>query len=174
MPYRQCPECGITFHSVGGYASTSTCSVCGTELPAEAKRFPGGASGVRRKFAREPIAAAAARRALASIREAIEEELYETAALLVTELIANSVLHAGPDAGDHLVLDVAVMPDRLRVEVRDRGAGFVRTPRPVADPLAMHWGLHIVETLASRWDVESGHGKGETVVWFELDRENPS
>jgi anti-sigma regulatory factor (Ser/Thr protein kinase) len=170
VPYRQCPGCGITVHSVGGYSAPSTCSVCGAALPADAKRFARDASGLRRKLAREPVAAGAARRILRGLGGEIEQEVYEVAALLVTELIANSVLHAGPDAGEDLELDVAVMPDRVRVEVRDRGPGFAWQQRPKADPLAFHWGLQLVERLASRWDIEPGDGAADTVVWFELDR----
>jgi anti-sigma regulatory factor (Ser/Thr protein kinase) len=170
VPYRQCPGCGNTVHSVGGYFTPSTCSVCGTALPADTKAFARNASGVRRKLAREPVAASAARRVLRALGGDIEEEVYEVAALLVTELIANSVKHAGPDAGDYLELEVAVMPDKVRVEVRDQGPGFEWRPRAEADPLAFHWGLPLVDRLASRWDIEPGDGAADTVVWFELDR----
>jgi anti-sigma regulatory factor (Ser/Thr protein kinase) len=170
VPYRQCPGCGNTVHSVGGYSAPSACSVCGTALPEDAKRFARDASGVHRRLAREPVAAGAARRVLRGLGGEIEQEVYEVAALLVTELIANSVLHAGPAAGEYLELEVAVMPDRVRVEVRDQGPGFAWRPRPDADPIAFHWGLQLVERLASRWDVEPGNDGADTVVWFELDR----
>lgn len=170
MPYRRCPECGITVHSVGGYSTPSACSVCGTALPEEAKRFARDASGIRRTLTREPVAAGSARRVLRGLGGEIEQEVRDVAALLVTELIANSVLHAGPDAGEHLELEVAVMPDRVRVEVRDRGPGFAWHKRPKADPLGFHWGLQLVEKLASRWDIEPGDDTVDTVVWFELDR----
>ena len=170
MPYRECPGCGITVHSVGGYSAPSTCSVCGTALPGEAKRFARDASGIHRKLTREPVAAGAARRALRGLGDEIDQDVYEVAALLVTELIANSVLHAGPDAGERLELDVAMMPDRVRVEVRDGGPGFAWHQRPKADPLGFHWGLQLVETLATRWDIEPGDDTADTVVWFELDR----
>ncbi len=146
MPYRRCPECGITVHSVGGYSTPSACSVCGTALPEEAKRFARDASGIRRTLTREPVAAGSARRVLRGLGGEIEQEVRDVAALLVTELIANSVLHAGPDAGEHLELEVAVMPDRVRVEVRDRGPGFAWHKRPKADPLGFHWGLQLVES----------------------------
>jgi anti-sigma regulatory factor (Ser/Thr protein kinase) len=157
---------------VGGYSATSSCPVCGAELPSQPKRFGHSGAGVQRKLAREPIAAAAARRTLGGVLQEVEDDVHVTAALLVTELVANSVLHAGPDAGEHLVLEVSVMPDRVRVEVRDSGCGFVPTPRQHEDPLALHWGLHLVERLASRWDVEQASAGDETVVWFELDRSN--
>jgi anti-sigma regulatory factor (Ser/Thr protein kinase) len=144
--------------------------VCGTTLPADVKRFARDTSGFRRRLSREPVAAGAARRVLRGLAGEIERDTCEVAALLVTELIANSILHAGPDAGEYLELEVAVMPDRVRVEVRDRGPGFEWQPAPEADPLGFHWGLQLVERLASRWDVEPGDGTTETVVWFELDR----
>jgi anti-sigma regulatory factor (Ser/Thr protein kinase) len=169
VPYRQCPDCGITVHDSGGYSAASACPVCGASLTAGAKRFARDTNGVRRKLAREPVAASAARRALDSLI-GTEEGVYRVAALLVTELIANSVLHAGPDAGEQVLLDVAVLPDRIRVEVHDQGPGFEPRARVTDDELGLHWGLDLVERLASRWDVVPGNGSGQTVVWFEVDR----
>lgn len=55
-------------------------------------------------------------------------------------------------------------PVACRVEVRDRGAGFVpgRLEPQGADG---GYGLLLVDRLASRWGVEAADG---TAVWFEL------
>jgi anti-sigma regulatory factor (Ser/Thr protein kinase) len=86
------------------------------------------------------------------------------ATLLLSEVVTNSVRHAGLRADDaiEVVLDAG---DVLRVEVRDRGAGFeLVSPEP--DPARPSgWGLYLVEQLADRWGVERGP---PTTVWFEL------
>jgi two-component sensor histidine kinase len=133
------------------------------------KSFPGGHRDIRRKLQREPVAAAAARRELESLSGDLDRQELQVIALLMTELIANSVKHAGPDAGEVLGLEVAVMPERIRVEVRDGGNGFVSSARDDADPDA-HWGLHLVDRMSSRWEVVIDAATDQTVVWFELDR----
>ncbi len=89
----------------------------------------------------------------------------EEVELLVSELVTNSVRHAGaPDAAVRLSLQVA--PDRVRVEVRDGGSGFSMTPlEPRADGLG-GYGLLLVDRLAERWGVVEGAG----CVWFEVAR----
>lgn len=170
MPYRQCPGCGVTAHSVAGYASASACPLCGTPLPGREKGFPSGRRDIHRRLEREPVAAATARRELEALLGDLDQTEFEVAALLMTELIANSVKHAGARAGAHIGLDVAVMPERIRVEVRDGGPGFEPVPRAADERLDAHWGLHLVNQLSSRWEVAGGNGTGETLVWFELDR----
>jgi anti-sigma regulatory factor (Ser/Thr protein kinase) len=86
------------------------------------------------------------------------------ATLLLSEVVTNSVRHAGlgDDDAIEVVLDAG---DVLRVEVRDRGAGFQQTA-PALDPArSSGWGLFLVEQLADRWGVETGP---PTTVWFEL------
>jgi anti-sigma regulatory factor (Ser/Thr protein kinase) len=130
-----------------------------------------GYQQIHRRFVREPVAAVEARLELERFREELDETDLEIVALLMTELIANSVRHAGPNAGPNVHLDLTVTGDRIRVEVRDGGRGFVPVPREVDDMGALHWGMELVSRLADRWQVVAGNGSGgETLVWFELDR----
>jgi anti-sigma regulatory factor (Ser/Thr protein kinase) len=85
----------------------------------------------------------------------------------MTELIANSVLHAGPRAGGLLTLDVRISDTSARVTVTDGGPGFAPQVRTGEEATDGHWGLLLVEELSDRWGVETGKG---TAVWFELDR----
>lgn len=156
---------------MAGYSAASSCPICGAPLPSSPKRFPGAHRDIRRRFNREPVAAAAARRELEALSAELDRYELQVIALLTTELIANSVMHAGPGAGELLGLEVDVMPERIRVAVRDGGPGFVPSERQRIDPDG-HWGLHLVDTLASRWEVEVDGERDETVVWFELDREH--
>jgi anti-sigma regulatory factor (Ser/Thr protein kinase) len=123
---------------------------------------------VQRRLVRDFDAGAEARRELERLD--LDETDTEIVALLMTELVANSVKHAGPHAGDHLVLDLTLTPDRVRVEVRDGGPGFVPRRRRVEDEIGLHWGLELVRRLSDRWQVVPGSGSGQTSVWFELDR----
>ena len=119
---------------------------------------------------RDDNAPAAARQELEEFRAELEPLVYEDLALLTTELVANSVRHAGPGAGDRVLFDLSVTAALVRVDVRDGGPGFVPVPRDPDDTSPYHWGLHIVERIASRWAVVPANGNGETRVWFELDR----
>ena len=91
----------------------------------------------------------------------VDGERFETARLLVSELVANAVTHA--ETGVTLQLDLS--PERLRVEVRDEADGEPRARRPRHDDPTGR-GLMIVEALADRWGVEPTP-PGKT-VWFEL------
>jgi anti-sigma regulatory factor (Ser/Thr protein kinase) len=125
---------------------------------------------VQRRLVRDFDAGAEARRELERLGPGLDETDAEIVALLMTELVANSVKHAGPHAGDHLLLDLTLTPDRVRVEVRDGGPGFVPRRRRSSDDISLHWGLELVRRLSDRWQVVPGNGSGETSVWFELDR----
>jgi anti-sigma regulatory factor (Ser/Thr protein kinase) len=89
--------------------------------------------------------------------------------LLVSELVTNSVRHAGLGPDDRIELGIAVTPKVVRVTVTDPGGGFEppsRSPRP-GHPSG--WGLFLVQRLADRWGVSSD---GRTGVWLELHRDN--
>ena len=112
-----------------------------------------------------PEAAAHARRALSRLRGDIDPPLLETMRLLVTELIANSVKHAGSDA---VGLKVVVARSAVLVEVRDQGPGFEPADREEGQDESSGWGLFLVDRLADRWGV--AREPSATSVWFELKR----
>jgi anti-sigma regulatory factor (Ser/Thr protein kinase) len=91
-------------------------------------------------------------------------ELREDACQLVTELVANCVLHAGQPAGAPLQVSATAADGVVRVQVDDLGHGPVRPRAP--GPEQGGYGLHIVDLIAARWGVD--HERG-THVWFELD-----
>ena len=109
----------------------------------------------------DPRAARQARRALAEAR--IPEELEHTVGLLVTELIANSLRHAGLEEDQRIMVAARFVADLVRVEVHDPGPGF----DPDTGLSGRGYGLRMVDKLASRWGVEIDEG---TRVWFEVDR----
>jgi anti-sigma regulatory factor (Ser/Thr protein kinase) len=113
----------------------------------------------------DPAGVAKARAALARCFDGhVEAEVLVDARLLVSELVTNSVQHAGVTATDHVVLR-AELSDHLHVEVCDPGTGG-RIARRLPDPSgAGGFGLELVERIAARWGVRRGH---RTCVWFEL------
>jgi anti-sigma regulatory factor (Ser/Thr protein kinase) len=169
MPYYRCPDCTLTVHSVGGRFRRTLCPNCAAPLSISDRiqieeHHP---AAIRRRFPSERRAAAAARRELETLLWNLDASEFDTVALLVTEMIANSVRHAGMRPGGSVRLDVALTEDLVRVEVRDEGPGFVPLARTGDSPLESHWGLHLIEEMADRWQVERDP---DTVVWFELDR----
>jgi anti-sigma regulatory factor (Ser/Thr protein kinase) len=86
----------------------------------------------------------------------------QDARLLTSELVTNAVLHGRGSIELHAHLD----EERLTVDIADQGGGFERPPREHDLETAGGHGLHIVDTLASRWGIHPGSSH----VWFELDR----
>lgn len=88
----------------------------------------------------------------------------DDAALLVSELATNAVLHARSEFTVRLQVDRG----RIRVEVVDRNS---RVPSFAVVPPDAHSGrgLMLVQALASAWGVESHADDGKT-IWFELDQ----
>ena len=103
-------------------------------------------------------APARARAALASLPDMAGVE--GSVALLVSELVTNSVKHA---AADLIELNLFSNPENVRVEVIDRGPGFDAFATP--EPEYGGFGLYLVDKLADRWGVET---KEATLIWFEM------
>jgi anti-sigma regulatory factor (Ser/Thr protein kinase) len=110
-----------------------------------------------------------ARRALR--RLALPAPLGDHAELLVSELVTNSVRHAGLRPHDLIRITADWSGARLKVAVcGGRGvlpaavAGAIR-PAPGAES---GWGLYLVDRLASRWGTATGG------YWFELRPQPPA
>jgi anti-sigma regulatory factor (Ser/Thr protein kinase) len=115
----------------------------------------------------EPHSAKAARDAVAGLDGHLGD-VFGDVVLVISELVTNSVRHAGLDAGQPVQLSVNVEGENVRVAVRDPGPGFTPPSAP-SDPAHVGgWGLVLVEQLADRWGVE--HDGEANVVWCELKR----
>jgi len=123
-----------------------------------------GSREARTALPGEASSASAARRFVATeLGRAGLDGLADTALLLVSELVANAVLHAHT----HLVLVVRVDVERVRVEVHDGGPG-APVPKRYSALSGTGRGLVLVEALADGWGVEPTDGG--KFVWFELAR----
>ena len=115
-----------------------------------------------------PSAAGDARRAVAECG-LVATEQEPTLMLLVSELVSNSVRHAGMDEDEEIHLRARAQDDCAYVEVCDVGRGGgepeVREPE-LASLETGGLGLQLVDAMADRWGVVR-HGQ-ETCVWFEL------
>ncbi len=115
-----------------------------------------------------PIASAMARQAGRALGVVLSRKRGQELALLLTELVANSVRHARTPAGNNVSLELLLFSDLVRVEVRDRGEGFTPPPAPEpGEPRASGWGFVLVDRLADRWGVGE---EQPTLVWAEFDR----
>ena len=98
------------------------------------------------------------------LRDLVDEDTLDTAALLTTELVSNAIRQTR----EELALTVRLAGGRIRVGVADSSH---RRPQlvQVGSRDTSGRGLHLVEAMADRWGVEpDGRGLGKT-VWFELD-----
>jgi anti-sigma regulatory factor (Ser/Thr protein kinase) len=121
-----------------------------------------------------PAAARQARRALAD-RQLVQSEQEPTLLLLVSELVSNSVRHAGLAADEPIRLRVRRDHMCAHVEVCDYGRSGSTPGRrdPVLNSLEPGGlGLKLVDEMADRWGVSrTDH---QTCVWFELACEHSS
>jgi anti-sigma regulatory factor (Ser/Thr protein kinase) len=120
-----------------------------------------------RLLAPELGAAVAARRALDGFREELEEDVIERSALVVTEVVTNSVTHAGLTAAQPIDLNIQLSPGCLRIEVTDEGTkSFNPVPTPPDAGQDLGRGLWMIDQLTDRWGVAFLRS---THVWCEFD-----
>jgi anti-sigma regulatory factor (Ser/Thr protein kinase) len=118
-------------------------------------------------LAPSPEVLTTARHALDRLTDLLAPEKLEEVRLVVSELVANSILHAGLSPEDRISLSVSVSAGSVRGKVCDPGPGFevLSEPRPRTD-LSGGWGLPIVEKISDRWGVKRDN---RVCVWFEID-----
>ncbi|WP_055491726.1 ATP-binding protein [Streptomyces sp. TP-A0356] len=147
---------------------------------AAARRFgPGSATGprpgtaVERRFrfelAAHPSSVARARRLTRARLSgwAVGEDTCDTAALVVSELVTNAIVHT---AGEHVVCELHDQGDLVRIAVRDEGCAPGEPHPAPRGPEEEHGrGLLLVAALCRGWGaLEAGPG---LLVWAELARE---
>lgn len=102
-----------------------------------------------------------------SLADRLPPPLTDDVGLIVSELVTNSVLHAGAGSGQTVGVDVSLSDGRLHLTVTDSGAA---SPPRLIDldldqPAGM--GLYFVDRLSASWGVERD-ARGRTTVWCEF------
>jgi anti-sigma regulatory factor (Ser/Thr protein kinase) len=91
----------------------------------------------------------------------------DDAALLASELFANSLQHGGSGVpGETVTVTVTARAGAVRVEVADRGGPGVPEVRPASADAEDGRGLGLVAGLAARWGWRRRGAR--MVTWFEL------
>lgn len=112
----------------------------------------------------EPSSARACRRFLVATLDSWHADQFaDDAVLLVSELVTNSVLHAGTE----IRVEVALRDEVLRVEVSD-GNPMLPAVKHYSLLSGTGRGMALVAGTAAKWDAEALPGGGKR-VWFELD-----
>lgn len=115
-----------------------------------------------------PASVAVARRTLsAELRAAgILEPAIRDAALVISELLSNAILHAYPLPGERLQVAWSVSASSLKLEVSDGGSHT--RPQAGRPPAAAPGGrgLGIVESLSERWGIRVN--EAGLTVWAVL------
>jgi anti-sigma regulatory factor (Ser/Thr protein kinase) len=97
----------------------------------------------------------------------VDPELLDRAILLLSELVTNSVRHAGLGPQEEIQVTIAATARGLHVEVVEPGEGFEvgAISEPGGEGRSGGWGLYLVDRLSSAWGVSGG---AQTRVWFEV------
>jgi anti-sigma regulatory factor (Ser/Thr protein kinase) len=129
-----------------------------------------------RAFSADRMAPQRARSALTEI--SLSDLDGDALLLIVSELVANSVKHAGLGPSEEIGLLILETQHGIRLEVKDLGDGEraisralsdARSPALAADGQTGRFGLRLIVDLADRTGVRWEDG---TIVWCELDRDS--
>ena len=113
-----------------------------------------------------PAAPTTARRALTRwLSTRTTNGLLSDAPLVVSELVTNSMRHAGLRGAAGVRVSAELADGILRIEVEDGGTNGAVIRRTPNRDRGGGFGLNIVDSLALRWGVERTAG---TMVWVEL------
>ncbi len=119
-------------------------------------RIPGGAG-----------APGCARRLAGPYLTQIDRAVASDAELILSELVSNSVRHAGVGSDEMVTVDLVVLDEHLRITVSDPGGALEpRLLTETADGLGGH-GLRLVRQLSVAWGV-GRDAVGATQVWCDL------
>ena len=97
----------------------------------------------------------------------VDTTAIQTAMLLLSEVVTNAVTHGTLSASGTLDVEVDVCGDRLWLGVSNSGPAFDHVPVLPHEDDSNGRGLCVVDALARDWG--TGHARGTTSVWFEMD-----
>ena len=115
-----------------------------------------------------PSSAGEARRLLRNaLPGEASEEAVDAAALALSEIVTNALVHAGTP----MRLRVILAPSAVRVELAD-GSAHLPLPRDYSQAAGTGRGLHMVTEVVDQWGAH--HDDDGKVVWFEVTDPPPS
>jgi anti-sigma regulatory factor (Ser/Thr protein kinase) len=102
------------------------------------------------------------------LRDRLPARTVETAQLIISELVSNSLRHNAAPQDQAVVIRVALDRGTWRLEVEDPGGGGVLAPDPER-AAAGRLGMNLVQSLSECWGVEHAAEHG-TRAWAYLPR----
>jgi serine/threonine-protein kinase RsbW len=140
------------------------------ELRAENERIRDAAERVEVRLPLDAQAPGAARIVAARyLRDRVSAPVLDSALLLLSELVTNSVRHSHAPTAEGVMVRLQVMRAMLRLEVEDGGHDGAIAARAPDRQSGGGFGLNIVQTLSDRWGIERSAHTG-TRVWAQLQR----
>jgi anti-sigma regulatory factor (Ser/Thr protein kinase) len=130
---------------------------------------PESGGSVELRFSAAPENLRPIRRALEGM--GLPDQVIGDATLLTTELVTNSIRHAGLGPDDYVDVAATWSGTVIRVIVRDSGSGgpppgiVAGSIRPSPERQS-GWGLYLVDKLATRWGTNL---EGSAGFWFEIE-----
>jgi anti-sigma regulatory factor (Ser/Thr protein kinase) len=125
------------------------------------------------RLLRGPQAPRQAREAvIAQLGERLGTAVVYDVALVVSELVTNSLKQPELDSARELGVEVELEGDHVLIAVSDRGAQIVPRREPRAPVGSERLGLLLVDRLADAWGV-ARDAVGRTRVWCELPLDPP-
>jgi anti-sigma regulatory factor (Ser/Thr protein kinase) len=154
-------------HSVAAYSTTGVCANCSAVLPEDARlEIVSEPPPTVSQTIQAGLGAPAVAREAAS-RLPLGNLALERLALVVSELVTNSLRHAGLAAGEPIDLELIRDNGYVRVSVRDGGPGFRPSRSPHAPGPNGGFGLAIVAALTQEWGVD--FSSSGFAVWCAVD-----
>jgi anti-sigma regulatory factor (Ser/Thr protein kinase) len=118
-------------------------------------------SVVGRTFSVDASAPTEAREFACEAASCADDRTVADLALLVSELVTNSVVHGGTASWVRVEV---LLGEHIRVEVIDSGDGFAFRPRHAVESPG-GFGLYLVQRISESWGMSVG---AATRVWFSL------
>lgn len=121
---------------------------------------------MKRELRLQPVPASvrAARQFVTELLADYPPEAVDQVALMVSELVTNSIVHSGTE----FTVVLTVTGPTIRLDVSDEGPGRPRMGA-VPEPTDPHGrGLRIVDQLATAWGIDESAGATGKRTWFQL------
>jgi serine/threonine-protein kinase RsbW len=139
-------------------------------LRAGNERFRDAGEQVEVRLPLDALAPGGARTLAAQyLRDRVAAPVLDSALLLLSELVTNSVRHSHTPSAEGVIVRLQVTRATLRLEVEDSGHDGAIATRPPNQQNGGGFGLNIVQTLSDRWGIERSAHSG-TRVWAQLQR----